>query len=294
MTKTETQAAGVAMAALSGLAFGTLAILAKLAYDKGAQALPLLAGRFVVATLLLVLFLAATRKRLRVSRLDVVKLMLLGGLGYALETSLFFAALERAPASVVGLIFYSFPLWTTVAGFFLGFERPSAATVVALALGSAGVVVVFSLPEAGGSSMGLWLALGASVAVAAYLTTLDVVMRGIDPYAGAVWTSVGGSAALVTATAVTASPIPFRATGEVMGLGVATALAFVLLYRALVLVGSARVAIAMMVEPVATVVLAALVLDETITVRVALGAALVLAALPILAMRRRRAPLVEV
>ena len=294
MTKTETQAAGVAMAALSGLAFGTLAILAKLAYDKGAQALPLLAGRFVVATLLLVLFLAATRKRLRVSRLDVVKLMLLGGLGYALETPLFFAARERAPASVVDLIFYSFPLWTTVAGFFLGFERPSAATVVALALGSAGVVVVFSLPEAGGSSMGLWLALGASVAVAAYLTTLDVVMRGIDPYAGAVWTSVGGSAALVTATAVTASPIPFRATGEVMGLGVATALAFVLLYRALVLVGSARVAIAMMVEPVATVVLAALVLDETITVRVALGAALVLAALPILAMRRRRAPLVEV
>jgi drug/metabolite transporter (DMT)-like permease len=54
------------------------------------------------------------------------------------------------------------------------------------------------------------------------------------------------------------------------------------------------VSIAMMVEPVATVVLAAIVLDESITLRVALGAALVVAALLLLATRRRTAALVEV
>jgi drug/metabolite transporter (DMT)-like permease len=68
-----------------------------------------------------------------------------------------------------------------------------------------------------------------------------------------------------------------------ISLGVATAFAFVLLYRAIALIGSARVAVASMFEPVATIVLAALLLDEAITARVALGAVLVVAALPILA-----------
>ena len=291
MTKPESQVSGVAMATGAGLAFGTLAIFAKLAYDKGASALPVLAGRFVVATALLALFQAATRRTSRVSRATAVKLLLLGGLGYAFEALLFFAALERAPAAVVGLIFYSFPLWTTLVGFMLGFERPSAATIIALALGSAGVVAVFSLPEA--SSSGLWLALAASLAVAAYLTSLQIVMRGVDPYAGAIWTSVGATVALVTAMVVTTSPVPFQATGELVGLGLVSAVAYVLLYRSLVLIGSARAAIAMMVEPVTTVVLAAIVLDEEITLRVAVGAVLVIAALPILARRRRNVPLVD-
>ena len=290
--KSEHQAGGVAMATVAGLAFGTVAILAKLAYDKGGSALSVLTGRFAVATAVLVLFQVALRKNVRLTRRAAVKLMLLGGLGYAVEALLFFAALERAPAAVVGLIFYSYPMWTTLVGFVLRLERPSTATVAALALGSAGVVAVFSLPEA--SSAGLWLAVAAAIAVAGYLTTAQVLMRGIDPYAGAVWTSVGATISLVAAMVATTTPVPFEATGELVGLGFVSALAYVLLYRALVLIGSARSAIAMMVEPVATVVLAALVLGEVITPRVAVGAVLVVAALPILAVRRRPAPLAEV
>ncbi len=282
----------MALAAGSGLAFGTVAIVAKLAYDKGALALPLLTGRFVVASVALVAFLAATRRSMRVRTIVAVKLMLLGGFGYAFEALLFFAALERAPAAVVGLIFYSYPLWTTVAGFGLGLERVNRRTVLALVLGTAGVVSVSSVPDA--SPAGLWLALGAAVAVSVYLTLAHVAMRGVDPYAGAVWTSIGAGTSLVGATAVTRSPVPTEAMGEVVALGLATAVAYVLLYRAHVLIGSARLSIAMMVEPIATLVLAAIVLDEPVTLRVALGAALVVSALPILATRRRRTALVSV
>ncbi|MDQ3981107.1 MAG: DMT family transporter [Actinomycetota bacterium] len=56
-----------------------------------------------------------------------------------------------------------------------------------------------------------------------------------------------------------------------------------LLFRAIALIGSARAAVASMLEPVATVVLAALLLDESITLRVVLGAVLVVSALPVLA-----------
>jgi drug/metabolite transporter (DMT)-like permease len=285
-------AVGIALGTASGLAFGTVAIFAKLAYSKGASALPVLTGRLVVATFLLVAFGMATRRTLRVPRPTAIKLVSLGAVGLAFEALLFFAALERAPAAVVGLIFYSYPAWTTLAGLAMGMEAFSGRTVLALVLGSAGVVAVFDLPDAG--STGLWIALAAALVVAVYLPIAQLVTRGIDPYAGAVWTAAGASAALLAATAVTGSSMPLRATPELIALGLATALAYVLLYRALALIGSARVAIAMMVEPVATVVLAAVVLDEAITLRLALGATLVVGALLVLATRRRRAALVEV
>lgn len=288
----DNQAVGIALGTASGVAFATVAIFAKLGYDKGASALPLLTGRFVVATLLLLPFGVATRRNLRIPRPTAIKLVLLGAVGLGFEALLFFSALERAPAAVVGLVFYSYPAWTTLAGFALGLETISTRTVLALASGSAGVITVFSLPDAG--STGLWFALAAALVVAAYLPTAQRVTRGIDPYAGAVWMAIGASAALLTATAVTASTVPLRATPELTALGFSTAIAYVLLYRALSLIGSARVSIAMMVEPVATLVLAAVVLDESITPRVALGATFVVAALLLLTTQRRRAVVAEV
>lgn len=288
----DSHALGVGLGTASGLAFGTLPIFAKLGYAEGASALPLLTGRFVAAALLLVTFGLATGRTLRAPRPNVVKLVLLGAVGLAFEALLYFAALERAPASVVGLVFYSYPAWTTLAGFVLGLEVISARTVVALVLGSAGVVVVFSLPGTG--STGLWFALAAAIVVAAYLPMARAATRGIDPYVGAVWTAIGAATALVGATAVTTSGMPLRAMPELAALGLGTAVAYVLLYRALALIGSARVSIAMMVEPVATLVLAAVVLDESITLRVALGATLVVAALLLLTTKRRRPVVAEV
>jgi drug/metabolite transporter (DMT)-like permease len=292
LTSTDNQAAGVALGAGAGVAFGSVAILAKLAYDEGAAALPLLTGRFVVASVVLVAFLVATGRTMGVPRLAAVRLLLLGAFGYAFEAFLFFAALERAPAGVVGLIFYSYPLWTTLGGFALRLEPITSRTILALVLGTGGVISVFSVPDA--STSGLWLALGAAVAVAGYLTLAHLAMRGVDPYAGAVWTSIGASTSLVVATAISRSAVPTDAAVELIAMGLITALAYVFLYRALVLIGSARLSIAMMLEPIATLVLAAIFLDEDITLRLAVGAVLVVSALPMLSARRRKAALVNV
>jgi drug/metabolite transporter (DMT)-like permease len=68
-----------------------------------------------------------------------------------------------------------------------------------------------------------------------------------------------------------------------VALGLITALAFVALYGSIKMIGSSRSSIAMMLEPVTTVLLAAIFLEESLTLRIALGAALVVAALPLLA-----------
>src|SRR5205085_782642 len=126
------------------------AIIGKLAFRVGARPIPLLAARFVLAFILLAAFHRATGRRLIVERPKMIRLLLLGALGYGFEASLYFYALKHAPAAEASLIFYSYPLWTTLIGFATGLEEFRGPTVAALAAGSAGVAFIFAVAAGGG------------------------------------------------------------------------------------------------------------------------------------------------
>jgi drug/metabolite transporter (DMT)-like permease len=276
---------GVALAATSAIAFGTLAIFGKYAYDEGADPIALLACRFVLSALLLAGYHVATGRRLVLPSKATRRLLLMGALGYALESALFFLALERSPAGTVALIFYSYPMWVALMSLASGLERFQPRLALALLLGTVGVSLIFSLSleDLGGPL----LALGAAIAVAIYITLAQVVMKGIDARSSALWTATGAAVTTTIAAVVTRSDLPVAAVPHAFGLAAATSIAFVLLYTAIGRIGSARASVAAMLEPVTTVVLAALLLSEEITLRSAIGAALIVSALPVLASMRR-------
>ena len=275
------------MAAAAGASFGTVAIFAKLAFDDGADPLPVLAVRFGLTSAFLVAFHLATRRSLALPRSVALRLLALGALGYAFEASLFFYALEFAPAGVVTLIFYSYPLWTTVFSIATRLERFDLRVAIALLLGTAGVAMIFSLD--GGDARGPLLACAAAIAVAVYFLFAQIITKGVAPVASATWTSLGAAIALGTVLPFVDWSFPAEAFAPTFGLAVATTFAFVVLYAAIARVGSARVAIASMFEPVTTVALAAIFLEEDITIRIAIGAVLVIAALPILVTSSKKA-----
>ena len=272
---------GIVLSAVAAVAFGTLAIFAKLGYEDGAELLPLLATRFVIAASLLALYHLAIRRPLWPGRGHALRLMLLGAVGYATESTLFFMGVERAPAAVVSLVFFTYPMWTALFALAARMERYSHRTALSLLLGTAGVATIFSIRLE--SLAGPLFALGAAISLAVYLLVVQVVTEGIVPSVAATWISFGAATAFGVGALFAGGAMPAAALDDAAALGLATAFAFVLLYRAIALIGSAKAAVASMLEPVATIVLAALLLNEAITVRVALGAVLVVAALPILA-----------
>lgn len=278
--------AGLALAALSATAFGTVAPLAKVGYNAGAGPFPLLAVRFSIAALLLGVGHRVAKRSLNVGTSKIVRLMLLGAIGFAVESSLFFAALERAPAGLVTLVFYAYPLITTVIAFALKLEEFRRSTLLALVLGSVGVGSIFSID--GVNIAGLLLAAGAAVAVAVYFTVAGVIAKGVDPGIGATWTAIGAALATGVAWLVTGQDLPRAAVASGVSLGSVTALAFLALYGALAMIGASRTTVAQMLEPVVTVTIAAIFLDEKVTSRVAFGALLIVSALPILVAGDRR------
>jgi drug/metabolite transporter (DMT)-like permease len=277
---------GVALAATSAIAFGTLAIVGKYAYDEGADPVALLACRFVLSAVLLAGYHVATGRSLVLPGKAMRRLLLMGALGYALESALFFLALERSPAGTVALIFYSYPMWVALMSLASGLERFQPRLALALLLGTLGVSLIFSLSLE--DPVGPLLALGAAIAVAIYITLAQVVMKGIDARSSALWTAAGAAITTTLAAVVTRSDLPVTAVPHAFGLAASTSIAFVLLYTAIGRIGSARASVAAMLEPVTTVILAALLLSEEITLRSAIGAALIVSALPVLASMRGR------
>jgi drug/metabolite transporter (DMT)-like permease len=278
---------GIGLAIAAATAFGTLAIFAKKGYEEGAGAFPLLAGRFVVTAVLLLAFLLVTRAPIAIGGQKIVRLLLLGAFGYGVEASLFFLALERAPASVVGLVFYSYPMWTTLIAIAAGLERFDKRLLIALLLGTAGIASIFSFTST--PLAGPLFALGAAVMVALFYIGAQILTEETPPGAAALWTAAGAALGVGVVVALQGEGLPRDAVIPALGLGLATAFAFVATYAAVKRIGSSKTAVANMTELVTTIVLAALFLSEEITLRVLLGAVLVLSAIPILAAKKREA-----
>ncbi len=281
MTRLSDAVRGIVVASVAAVVFGTFAVFAKLAYNDGAELLPLLATRFAIASGLLALYHVARRRPLWPGGRNAVRLLLVGGVAYAAEAALFFMGAERAPASVVSLVFFTYPTWTALLAFATRMERYSHRTMAALVLGTAGVAVIFSIRLE--SLAGPLFALGAAISLAIYLLVAQVVAASVVPSVAATWISFGAALAFGAGALVTRTPLAAEAADEALVLGAVTAVAFALLYWAISLIGSARVAVASTLEPVSTIALSALLLDEPVTARVLLGAVLVVAALPVLA-----------
>jgi drug/metabolite transporter (DMT)-like permease len=90
---------GLVLCLVSAAGFGSLAIFGKQAYEGGLGVIGVLAMRFAVAAPLLIGLALVARRRLRMSWPVGLRLLALGGIGYAIQATLFFNALTRIPAA---------------------------------------------------------------------------------------------------------------------------------------------------------------------------------------------------
>jgi drug/metabolite transporter (DMT)-like permease len=281
----EDRAVGAVLCLVSAIAFGAMAIFGKLAYDEGVTVLTLLVVRFGVAALLLAPAAAVRLRRgpRRLVRRSVVAAVLLGGVGYAVQSGLFFAALERMDASLLALVLYTYPAMVTMAGYALGRERPDRRRTTALAVSSAGLVLVLG-GAAGGTLdvMAIALGLGAAATYTTYILVADRTVSALDPIVLSALVAGGATTTFASISSLSGSlelAISVRAWLWLICIAaISTALAVVCFFAGLARVGPVSAAIISTFEPVATAALAYAAFGERLTPVQAIGAALVLGA----------------
>ena len=274
------EAFGGLLIGLASLLFGFTVIFGDIVQDRGLPVFSMLAVRFGMAAVVLALVLAARRRPLLPARGERLPLAGLAVGGYAVEAALFFAAIERGEVAAVTLLFFTYPVFVTVASVLAGRGAPTALVTASLVCAMAGIVLV--VVTSGGlaiSALGATFALLSALIFAGYLLGADAVLKETDAMTGAMWIGAWASIGLfVYATLSGGAEVPdANQWWPLIGMAASTAAAFVCLFAGLVRLGPIRTSIIAATEPLSATLLAAVFLDQPIRLGVAVGGILILA-----------------
>jgi drug/metabolite transporter (DMT)-like permease len=278
---------GLLLATLGSIAFSGKAIIVKLAYRHGVDAVTLIMLRMLFALpLFLLLAWWAGRGKPPLDRRDWLAVVGLGFCGYYLASFLDFAGLAYVTASFERLVLYLNPTIVLLLGWVLYGRAATARQGIALAVSYAGVLLVFGHEmrlEGSNVALGAALVFGSALSYAVYLVYSGEVVQRLGSLR---LTGLATTVACLFCIAQFALLRPLSAATtvapEVIWLSVlnATLCTFapvLMVMMAIERIGSTLAAQTGMVGPMSTILMGVAILGEPFTPWVAAGTALVLA-----------------
>jgi drug/metabolite transporter (DMT)-like permease len=287
---------GLALAAAGSIAFSGKAIIVKLAYRHGVDAVTLIMLRMLFA---LPLFLAlawwAGRGKPALTARDLRVVAGLGFCGYYLASTLDFAGLHYISASLERLILYLNPTLVLGLGVLLGGQRAKPKQLLALAVSYCGVLLVFGHEvqiSGAESALGTALVFASAVSYAIYLVYSGREVQRLGALRLTGWAS---TVACVLCLLQFALLRPLTAATEVatavlwLSLLNATLCTFapvLMVMMAVERVGATLTAQTGMIGPLSTIAMGVLMLGEPLNGWIFAGTAAVLAGIWMLAHER--------
>jgi drug/metabolite transporter (DMT)-like permease len=290
---------GLACAIVAAVCFSAKAIFIKLIYAQGVDATTTFALRMMIA---LPFFLAmgwwcGTAGLKSISRRDWWGMGACGLLGFYLSSYLDFIGLSYIPASLERLILFLYPTFVVLLGWMIFRTRLTVAQALSLVLSYSGVMLcVWDNLRLEGDASALALGVGFTLASAITYACYVVASARIVPRVGSMrFTSYASSVACGFSIAhffithgAQSLVVPGIVYVHAFGMGtVSTVLPILLVAEALRRMGANQVALISTLGPIATLAMAALVLGETITTLQMAGAALVIAGVMLVSLRRQ-------
>ena len=279
-------ATGLLLAAAGSIAFSGKAIIVKLAYRYGVDAVTLIMLRMLFALpIFAVMAWWASRGKPPLTRKDWAGVVGLGFSGYYLASFLDFAGLAFISASLERLILYLNPTLVMLLGLLLYQRRVKAVQIIGMAISYSGVALVF------GHEITL---MGADTAWGALLVFLSAISYAVYlVYSGELVKRLGALRLVGLATTVAcllcllqflmlrplsaALVAPEVIWLSVLNATICTAVPVLLIMMAIERLGSSLVAQTGMIGPMSTILMGVLILGEPFTAWVAAGSVLVIA-----------------
>jgi drug/metabolite transporter (DMT)-like permease len=283
---------GLLLATVGAIAFSGKAIIVKLAYRHGVDAVTLIMYRMLFALpMFLLLAWWAGRGKPALTRRDWFAVLGLGFTGYYLASFLDFAGLAYISASLERLILYLNPTLVLAMGLLLFKRKVTRRQMIALAVSYCGVLLVFGheVTLVGSHvALGAALVFGSAVSYAVYLVYSGEEVKRLGALR---LTGLATTVACVLCIVQFLLLRPMSAlhvAPEVIWLSVlnATVCTFapvLMVMMAIERIGATMAAQTGMIGPMSTILMGVLILGEPFTAWVAAGTLLVLAGIWLLA-----------
>jgi drug/metabolite transporter (DMT)-like permease len=284
---------GIILVALSAAGFGTLALFSHYAYADNIDTFSILFFRFSLSAIVMLALLIIRREPLpRDSTL--LRLVIMGVLGYVASSFAYLTALKYASSGLVALLLYLYPAFVTVLATLLLHEHFTM--MKGIALGIALIGTALTVDPAGGQVLGVLLAITAAGLYSIYIIIGTQVLKQVTVIQSS--TVIFASAGIVSGVlmVLNGSHIPATNAGWIAILWIVmitTVLPVVAFLAGLERIGPTNAAMISTLEPVVTVILGIVWLNETLGPMTLIGGGLILIAVLLLTQSELRRKLVK-
>jgi len=247
-----------------------------------------------LAVLLPVLLARRGASALRVPRGDLVRFFLLGILGVAASNYLYYLAIQRTNVATAIILQYTAPVWVLLYTVACGAQRPSLRRIAAVGLAVVGCTLAVGFVGSGGFRMdvvGVTAALLAAFSFAFYNVGGHSVLARYDRWKVLLWVLVAASTFWTFVNPpwkIVAAHYGWRPWGFMLVFSLLSVLApFSCYFAGLQHLEPTRAIVASCLEPVFSILIAALVLGELLRPMQTVGIVLVLVAIVVIQLPER-------
>jgi drug/metabolite transporter (DMT)-like permease len=279
---------GVLYIILSAVSFGIMPILAKLAYNGGANSTTTLFLRFLFASLMIVYYLKVNKISMRLNKNQVYLVVLLGIAGYSLTSASLFMAYNYISVGMATMLLYTYPAIVTLFSTIIFKEKVHLKKVLCLLLSISGI---FTMIDIGGTTynpMGIVLGLVSSLCYSMYvLGASHKEIKSINSYVMTFYVSLlaaGSQLVVGLSTNTLILNLEFYSFIAILLLAfISTVVALMAFLQGVKIIGSSNAAIFSTLEPIVSLILGVIILKEALTVRMVMGSILIISSMIILA-----------
>jgi drug/metabolite transporter (DMT)-like permease len=263
------------------VSFAMVGVCTALAIGAGSNALTVVTVRTAHTVVLLLVWFRLVGLPLALPPRDLARACIVA-IPLALNNYMLNAAFGLIPVPLAVLIFYLWPAISTAASWLLGRERFRARTAAGLMLAFAGVALALNVEFTAAQAEGVWFAVGAALTWSVAFILMGQFFHGRDTRPATLYATAAALGVFVVACAVTQGVrMPQGAAGwtSLAAIGFFYSFALIGVFAATASMGPVRAGFYMNFEPIAAVLLAALILGQTLAPVQLAGAALVICAL---------------
>jgi drug/metabolite transporter (DMT)-like permease len=264
----------------SATGFGLMAIFALYAYVAGANVITVLFFRFFIAGLLMWCYWGWKKTFPKVDKRDLYYLIGLGIIGYGSMAGLYFSALNYIPASLTAMLLYMYPVIVTGVAVLLKDEVFELKKGLALGLSLIGLIMILGTSFGNFSMLGIALGLGAAIFYSGYIIVGNRVLKKVSFWVASTYV-ISSAAVFYFVAGISTGSFIINISGvgwtAIFAIAIfSTIVAISGFFAGINLIGPSKASIISTFEPIVTVVAAAMLFDELLTIYQLLGGVIIL------------------
>lgn len=279
---------GIAYALLSSTAFGVMPILARIAYTNGSNPTTVLMFRFLISTLILYIYLKFSHININLKKEQTLLLIFIGITGYTITTQALFMSYNYLGAGLATTLHFIYPVVVCIASFIFFKNKLSNKKIISLILAAIGVYSLVALKNSTVNILGISLALFSGIAYGLTLIALNLKsIRALDNRITTMYLCLGSTIGMILCgifnNSITLN-FNFKIVSCYLGISIiSTILSIILLLKSIEIIGVSSSSILGTFEPIVSVFLGIIFLNEELSFALLIGSAFILISTVILA-----------